>query len=890
MVTQTSQQVTWGTTFFKASRISAPLLEQQVQRIGTGLPVDRLGREGPIPYVLSDFSAGLEVSPGIYSVERGAGKYRVNLGVQTRLRGLCCLAYEPTNQSAVTSDEDISSAVASNWRRHDLLTAVGSSTGNRYYSALGHKLYRVNSGAWEVADTFTDVVTAMAELEVGGSKVLAVATNGATDDVKYTTDPTAGTISWVTLVALSSGDYITGMDFFQTLGPGTNVVVGKITTNGMWYMEGAEAAAWSMKTLVLEDTKNEEDPSTPLTTTGPQSPTWASADNEDSATGGPRVNSSATAERMLWASPLFVLASDNSRAACTFATDQAVNDLSGYLYAGGFDFSSVPPVALVKGLNYAMEGRDSSASGNDPCRDFDVSLLVNGSRKGINRAEDTGAPFLSSTDSTREWGDTDDDGDDDWGAEWTGADLQHVVMRFQFRISVVPTVQKNAEIDHMVLSATWRLPGTQPSLPLGGYDIARNASRPLRMTVVTPRADDTAGTTVPREMWHLDFQWDAAGGRPTVTLSQPNEGMDYVWCATSVLGGYLMGGGSGAVPGDQLRFINSSGRLLNYLLPQEHNGQRVAVNAVYGVGSWAILEMLHYSSGTTVADRQWWYLDLGESPSYFPDFVIQSLSGLSISAAPPPSGVALVDSADNLIFSAFPNSTDTAVQRVFCPPDPSADPRVANTDQAFTDATVYLETVRLAIGPEDANKSLGTIQFIGDEISANGSGYGTVKVEVSTDGGSTFPVSNTFNAYLGEYEEPSAGRAYNDLLIKITPSHGAGTTETPNALRILFSTSQQWPWLQTYVFWVDDPEDFEPNLYQFLTGVQTLIDTKVTQPLSFADRQDIPAKLLRVLWPQGGIRLSPWEQPPTKEDFIARDGSALAIGLVFEEVPGKGTA
>ncbi|MPZ70942.1 MAG: hypothetical protein GEU71_15675, partial [Actinobacteria bacterium] len=323
---------------FRAERVTPGDVVQVLERLGAGPQFDRLSREGPVTFLQADYSGGLMTRPGIYPVDgvennRPVGTmFSFNQGLQTRRPGLCILPEAVTNQASITSDEAISAFVAANKRQHQVVTAVGSSTGLIKYVGMGTKLYRVDrtTGAWSVAHTFTGTITAMAELVVNGDRVLVVARD---DNVHYTTDPTATpTITFTELVGLTAGDRVDWMRYLPTLGPGTNVLSGQIggTTNGIWYVKGSEAAPWTVGVVVNAQDADIDNPDTPLTTTGAISPLATAAADFFSG----RISSS-TGSRLLWGSLGNITGTGTtvgSMVTASVETTNAIGDQTGLAY------------------------------------------------------------------------------------------------------------------------------------------------------------------------------------------------------------------------------------------------------------------------------------------------------------------------------------------------------------------------------------------------------------------------------------------------------------------------------------------------------------------------------------------------------------------------------
>ncbi|MPZ71165.1 MAG: hypothetical protein GEU71_16810 [Actinobacteria bacterium] len=234
------------------------------------------------------------------------------------------------------------------------------------------------------------------------------------------------------------------------------------------------------------------------------------------------------------------------------------------------------------------------------------------------------------------------------------------------------------------------------------------------------------------------------------------------------------------------------------------------------------------------------------------------------------------------------------------PEDLSSDPRIENTSQvksmAFDtgveDTPLFLEGVRLAVGAEELNKSVNVIEFLGTEVSADLSDFGTVTASLSIDGGVTFPpgLSNEFDTHLEEFDVASAGTAYKSLLVRLSLSHQSGTAKTPNGLPVQVTATHQWPRLRSFLFYVTRQQDLElhSDLLGFLDTAKTLIDGKVTQPLSFGRIANVPVKMDAIGWQNVNVDPSGFRLPPT--DFVDPSGRPSAVVIAFSEVRGSGAA
>ncbi|TXH51426.1 MAG: hypothetical protein E6Q97_18375 [Desulfurellales bacterium] len=876
----------------EANRIAIQTYQQSYQSYSAEPGLSRTSQAGVDKKALFDLSGGLLASPDIQDFENAYNRYSYNEGIQTRIKGMAILPFALTNQTSLTNGENIATGVASNYRCHGLNTAVGGT--QRYLVAAGQRILRAKLtsalGDLEVASGNIDgagsaasmgaVVTCLAELMVNGSRVVAAALKGAANIV-YTTDPGATPIVWTTLVNTSSGDYITGMQFFQTLGPGANVIAGKIAgTNGFFYeLADVAAASWSLKPVVLVDNKDDEG-SIATVDTSAEYAGWGESDFAN------QINNSGTPGVYAFGNPDNIVGdTTGTYAAFEPQTDAAIGDATGPLYAGGFDFSDVPDVAIVKGVLLEVEKSITDSQGN--VADISIALLVNGGQKGIDRPDASG--YWGSKAFTSYGGLT-----DNWGAEWTGAHLKTLVVRLKaghpFEIPAVGmALNTEARVHRVRVSARWRMPGQMVSLPLGGFMVARNPVFPLRMSVVTPRADDTDGITVPRELWHIDLAWDPASGRPLMATSQANVGMLNVHAASPFQGGYMVVGDNVVGPGQLVKSVDVNGDLRNFSFPGFH-GEEVKVNSCFSQGQWATLDVIN----ADFSDRQWWYWG---RDTYYPDTLLQSLSDMAIAAQPLPWGTAETNLNQNLMYSLFPRSSNTAVVRQYLPSNLGLDPRLVDDDADKTlasgDVAVHVTSNLLTLGPPEALQTLLVAAYQGNDANDDD----TVTLEVAMNGGSfgAPDVSTDFTEAMQEYEVPDAGVAYQYLQYRLGLSH-SDTDATPNALPILLTSEHEWPAERQIIVWASDFKAHGNifNVVQLMETVQALRSVQPLYLLAYPDTErSIPAVFEGYVWPQSGVNMPPPNQPraaiPAKLTREVRgDLQDLDIGFVFRTVPGRG--
>src|SRR5512146_2305252 len=744
-----SNEVKWGTRTFKGQRLHVPEQNQTLQRIGVGGELERLTQEGRQTAWLADYSGGnnpdgMLSAPGILDWRTALSNPWFNEGLQCRT-GTPVLPYKITNQTSVTDDEDISGGVAAGWRVFEVKTSLGD-TEERYYRAEGHTIKRnVGNGdsSLEVAYTTTDQITGMCLHNVNGSLKLCVYTHGATDDVFYVADPT-GTWSGnlTTLIALSAGDWLTplGRGYFPTIGTGVNACVGEIGgTSGVWWIDTATAAPWTMQSLVESDGKDLLGNVAAVTSSAQAVTSGSTLPASGSDPGG--VGTSIAAR--IWATPGNITADDANYATvgATIQTNDSV--LTDYLYGSGCDFSAVPLAARITGIQISIKLKLASAN-NTTAYWADVTPLINGSASGINHAD---GAAISTTEGTVTFGAT----TDNWQLNnLTGADIQNMGVRLQFLFRNTSSgVSNTISVNYITVTVSYQETGTMISLTTGGYAVAHNPVTPHRAVMVMPRANDEAAILQPREMWFVDLAWDTATERPIMSLSQPNEGMEYVWGCYPAMGGWaIFGGAKAGDRGIHLKLLDTQGNLSNFNFPGVHGANTVSINMCYAVSStWLLLGV----QNTDYTDFQWWWYNNGK---YHADFLLQSKSDLAIAAQSLPVGTGELNTQDGRVYMTFPNTVSatqrTAVARTFFPPNPSQDPRSVNLTEVRSmaysgaagsrteDTPLRLISNELNFGPEEANKVLLSLGYYSRHVNTAGANtYGSVTIDFVTDNDTT---------------------------------------------------------------------------------------------------------------------------------------------------------
>lgn len=890
-------EVTFGSNKgFKAVQWFAADQDQPLTRIGTGQEVERISRQNVTPAMIADASGGLLVGSQTFNWQQTYNRIWKNPhGVQCRVPGLADLPFIVKNQSSITSEADISGYRAAHKRTGSIMSAIGSSTGEIYYQWAGTKLYKANTstGALELADSFTNNIVVIAELNVNGTMVFAVATDGTTDDIKYTTDPTAGSISWTNLVAFSSGDRVDLMGYFPTVGKGINILAGKVGgVNGWWWQPNDTAAAWSLRPLVTAATKDQPNPNASIVTL---TKTPASGD---------QFNNSSPGAAEPWTSQGNIFSSNDSRASNSFTAGNETDFIC--ITNLGWE-GKIPSGSLIADLTVTAEASEQDGADN-----------VYWSRIAAWSApSETGAPDVATINpdpanvsayttspgelTTADRTDTVSIGSiaaSNLTAEVLGAHGASVGISFTDSSGTSPIVQ----IDYWsAITLTFRPPGSTVPLPLGSVQANRNPSFPNRISFHSPVSDETTTAHKPRELWHADITYDATNNRPLLTLSQANEGMRYVSDVCSHQGGWVLVGSDSEGLGVLVKFLDPSGNLLTFGFPGHNNINICKVNACFPRGNALILEVVSYDNSGTVVDAQWWIKDADNA--WHLDTQSQSVTGadgtlVDIAVEPLAWGLRTLNTRDNLIYRMFPNSTHTAVARQFMPVDLSQNTRLVYpnekralpTTSTSEDTRARLQFPQWAIGPQEANLSLLTVQYSDRLVSANSGSYGTVHFLVSTDAGANFTDLNTFDSAFEKYNI-AGGKTYRTLIIALELDHTADTAKSANALGWILEIKQAWPKLLKIVVYAD-PDTMLPNPLEWeKTAADSENSTSVVGRLILGNLRDSAGNLgILCEWSDAQwsapLGLPPRGQTQASSQYVDARGNKVYRILTFDQVPG----
>jgi hypothetical protein len=236
---------------------------------------------------------------------------------------------------------------------------------------------------------------------------------------------------------------------------------------------------------------------------------------------------------------------------------------------------------------------------------------------------------------------------------------------------------------------------------------------------------------------------------------------------------------------------------------------------------------------------------------------------------------------------------ETAVRREHVHTDLSTDPRLDNPtwvkqmafDSGTEDTRLKVRLPRMAFGPTDAEKSATVVKSTSAQLDDN-TAYGSALFELDTAGDTSLAtpeVTNVFDNALEEYEIPSGGVAYTNLIPQISLGHEAGSAETPNGLGWTLTTKQKWQRGQVYRVTTSKKNlGSIKDIRGLLAKLDTLTASKVTQPL-FIGTDGTEASLQ-------GIVLASFERLEGAEGepvgFLDLQ-SEEPFSLVFLKTPGK---
>lgn len=762
---------------------------------GTVMPVSLSAPPQFHSWRIDDLSAGLRPLSTLASREDGSKYQWYNEGIICLPGGSATLPPKSTAQTTLAS-VDISGTRAANGRVHGLMWPTSS--GGRLIVGLGPNIYKDTSvsdpalTAPATADNVTDTITAMWTGVINGSFATIIGTNSTTDDIKYTTNPVADSISWSAGVTYANandrcwwGAYLPDLGWHAFGGTINNVP-------GIYTFKGSTATPLTSSTLipaVLTSGSDTPNPNATTQNTGAKSPTAA-------------ITTGAGTE---WTNPTNALASDDSR-----ATSSLGSGLSDFLAAFNFGFT-VPTNATITGVLAEFERSEADAADNTTDEEVSLFLGITYSTTdptlgqiGVNKADTSTEWPVTASEAYATYGGS----ADTWGAQLTPA----IVNRSDFGFTIQADGSNAgaiAAVDHMRLTVYYKLPGTEVTsttlgagagiLATGGYTIADgpNPAKSNQVVIVQPKSNDATAVNVAREIIKMDFAHDADNGRLTFDPSRPYTGLATVDDACYHLGGVAAAGGPAFGTAVEVKLLTADDETYPLGFPQVHGTAPVRVAVMFPLGLALFAWVCHDDS----TDCQLWMFFDGR---WLPYGALWSKTlGGAMSTKPIPWAEKSMGTYQQQIYGFYPSSTNTAVIRQFVPSNPFADPNLTNTSQAKQDGPLYVQTPETMVWPPEDKNSVLALQSQSRRID-NAAAYGSLRVYMDTGGDTTVAsaeIDQTFDATAETFTDRNLassldpGVAFKTLIVRLAADHQAGTTRTPNILPLVVHTVSQPPFL-----------------------------------------------------------------------------------------------
>ena len=740
-------------------------------------PSGRSDRIGVRQYKLQSLHKGIGVIRGSETAD--ALRFKSSQGLQAHLPFGLFLPYVSTDQGL--NSTNISTFRAANKRVHTVNSTLGQSK-LRFYAAVGDELHRNTSDSnAAIADStlnLTNNVTSMFEGVFNSTRYLTLCTDGSTNDVSGTVDPTATPPVLSTIVALNAGDWLMGAHM-PTLGPGYNIFIGEyLGVNGIWYVDTTSALATALEPVVLTETKSVRN---------------FDATYEDS---GFQSGNQATYLRV---DPLVVLGTVPTNVVNVLSSNDqymdivttAVASTNNFHFFMSFLFAEIIPAsATVTGIEVNIERNETDAGTN--ATDYVVMLCTLQDQgfgdtaaslvpyhfaeyHGINHAVST--EWNLTTDTTLTYGAN--------PYMWSAGEITAAQLRadnFGVAYAWTQTATGTARVDHISMKVYWQMPGTQAAIPQGGFIVGPDPADPNTLYVVAPEfQDDTTAVTVPRILWRLEFAFDGAGNRPTVTTTKVYTGLHHIECACFALGGLVVGGDTKSGVGKSIRLVSTGSAAptdLGFNSGGNSYTEAWGVANLYSGGPRILLADM-VLEGATVA-QTWMYFDGAWTPNGTRD----TIAAFPLAIAGNPQICIELSTR----YRYYPDGTTTNVVRVFQPRSLLSDPIYSNTTEVKADGvlTITLPDLDL-LGPEEADKLLLKAWCLSRDVSASS----TIRLRYSTDGGSNFTTWTTFTSY-GSSSTLSVPISFRSLVLEIGLNHTASSANTPNGLPILIEGWSGW--------------------------------------------------------------------------------------------------
>lgn len=908
-MTLESRLATWAGVDFYQLGFRDEASQQTASRVAQGIEGQRIDLVGVNADSWTDFSGGMVRRAGLHP-RTDLNQVYYNQGLRTDVPYQLTLPYLLTTQATLTA-VDHSGFRAANKRVHSVIF------GSRFVACIGTQLFKDTSTTDPTlivpatADGITDLVTALWVGMVGTSPAVFKGCDGTTDDIRYTTDPFADTVTWTEFVTLSNAaDHVSAGQYFPGLGGGNHVMVARIgndptSANGLWYVSKDASLPATAQPVVYKDTKDVEGTNATVTV-GPISP-GSSGPGRRGDTAVPSVTYSGKSSYAYWtpwANTANALTQNDTNVTATTIMQAVTDDnavdvysasgiVSDELVLSDFDFSAMPVAAIGVGYLYENDAFESNA-GDNICY-YSVQLYANGSPIGVNLA--TGAELAASdTDTYTPFGGA----AIRWGIDGlTGATMRRgmgVGVQFvSFEQAARTTAGSDdqsgqANFDHGRLSITYRMPGTQVKLASGGYTPGPWLSRPNTLVYIEPESDDETGITKARRLCFINLEYDADGDRVVASLEYPDTGLSYVEAIWPGLGGWFVSGDKSSGLGKQIKHVNAQGVVSQYNFSGFHGVTAQSVPIPVGIvngfdeGVSSLIEVAN-EDGT---ETQWWRLLDGAYHACTP---LQSKSN-AIASLPLAWAESVLHRPQNRVYRFFPvSTTHLAAARTFVPRNPLNDVMSNNLTEPKQDGPLYLITPEFELVNFENENALMVVRHGGSQISAVGGSYGTVQYdfEMRTDSTAidlTFAspdvTTGALDAAFEEYKVPGSGEPFRTMQLKVTLDNdgsGGASVKTPNGLPFETETVSKRPHLSMLRVFVDVPSTWRSNT-DWLAFVNRLTTASAVQP---ANELDINGMAITAV-------LDSWDTEWKPED-VARAPREPAKGkppwLLFRQVRGS---
>lgn len=662
--------IQWGTIGFEAFEVPQGYENQVVPRIGTGSSVSRGGREGVEPLYYDDLSGGFSSLSRVHDWEKEKNKVYFNEGITgTWIPGVATLPYKLTSQATLNA-VDHSGFRAANKRVHAAMYQ------RRWYAIIGPQLYKNTSTSNPAltvpatADGLSDVCTAIAVGDIAGAQVLAMA-GGTTDDIQYTADPTADTVSWTKMVTLSDTPYVNMLAYLKDVGPGIWVMAGRPSTalgKGVYHWKATATLPATPQPVILKETVGV------LGTLATQ--TGAAVDLALSGVDG---TSGTAANR--WTA---------SGGSATSVGTMADGASSGVVWFSGGDFSAYAKGQKVTGIQVTAAHTEDNGGADI----FPMYVII---KAGGSTSESIGDGVELGTSGTDSYGSTTDTG----GLDITTDDLAGLMVGFRY-FAETPSVAGSVTISDVDVTITSQPYGTMPGggtggsgggMGLGGFSCGPLPNDPSLVYVVEPEADDLTAVTVRRILVGYRFDWDTASDTATVELTHPATNLNYIGLIHPFQGGLAVAGGPNETLWNQVKLLDSRGQVRSLGFPGVHGTNALTITRLNSQGNYLIVDTA-YTNGSEA--QSWVYFD----GDWFALGVQQDKSS-AISTEPLLWAEATLDLQQNQLYRFYPvSTTHIAAAREFVPADLNLDPNVANTAEVKENGPLYVQGVRLNFGPE----------------------------------------------------------------------------------------------------------------------------------------------------------------------------------------------